>query len=258
MTYVGIPETETDSLHPRDHNQPPLDQLIVEQFNDAIDGVDGFRKRISDLLAKKGALPDVDDEDSAGRMSDMVKITKAAIARLDDLHGSIKEPYLAATRAIDGARRGIKDELLQVEREARDKLDSYVREQERKRREAEAAEERRLAALREEQAARLAAEAHGVDESVEAMVARIEDDYVPRAPAPAKSQPVARGDYGSRLGATLDLIVEIVDVKKVPKAILMNPKVQDAIVSVAKAQVKAGVTTIPGIKITETVKASVR
>lgn len=272
MSYVGtsLQDAVVSDTPGMGHNAPPLDQLIVEQFEDKLDAVEGLRKRIKDLCDKDGALPDMVDEkgnftahgneEAAGKMGDLIKMVGAAGDRVEAIRVDIKAPYLEATRALDGKAKSYDEALDRVRRQARGKLNAYVAAVDKKRRDAEQAERERIEAERaaEIEAAKTNAPA-GSDE-LDAVVSKLEQTFArpSTGPAPTKSEPIARGDYGARVGTRSVWKAEIVDVKKLPKAVLDHPKVVEAILSVLNQQAKSGIREIKGAKVFEVVESSVR
>lgn len=250
------------------HNAPPLDEMIVMELNEALDAKQGFRARVADIIAKGADPAPCEDDDRAGRYGDFIRIAKACQGFIDEERTRIKKPYLDATRALDGTAKTLQDQLGDAIARVRAKLDAYAVEVARKQREeanriaaeqealrqkaaAEAeAERQRLQAIENERAVREQREAAPVE------VAPPEPVFVP--PAPAAEAPVFRGDLGSRVGVKTIKVVTITDVKKLPKAILAHPRVQEAILAVVNARVKSGETNITGIEITEQTVSSVR
>ena len=272
MTYIGeqLEVPAADGAVSRSHNAPPLDQMIVEQFEDKIDSVDGLRARIRQLLEKDGALPDLVDSDgkltkdgtdeTAGKMGDLIKMIGAAADKVDGIRVEIKRPYLDATRALDSKGKFYDEGLDKIRRQARAKLTAYVQYREAEARKAAELERQRLEEERKAAEAAAAARGPAIGDDVEEMVSKIEAEFGGRPTTPAKptSEPIARGDYGARVGTRSVWKAEIVDVKKLPKAVLDHPKVVEAILSVLNQQVRSGIREIKGARVFETTEASVR
>ncbi len=149
------------SLAPRDHNEPPdeielLRQRLTDSNSPLID-------RGAELVAMKARLPaSCDDEDTAQKLADAVKACTAYTKNADAARVSAKEPFLASGRAVDGFFKALSDPVDRVKQAAGALLTAYQRrvaDEERRRREAILAEERRIA--REAEAAARAAKAAG-------------------------------------------------------------------------------------------------
>ena len=128
------------------HNRPMPANDVLREFNDLLAQRDGFEQRIDDLCgASQRAI--ATNEDTAGKCGELVKQIGAAERVINDAHKVSKEPYLEATRAIDGAKREKLAPLEAAKAAVNGKLTTYLRE-ERARQEAEArriADERRQA-----------------------------------------------------------------------------------------------------------------
>lgn len=233
------------------HNRPPLEEQVVQDLESAIDETPGLRTRIRDLITKADTLPPCTDEETAGKLGDFIKMAKDAASRVDAIREQIKRPYLTATRNLDAKARTHTEALTRAGDKARVVLNGYVAEQDRKRREAEAAERERQRA--EEEARRAAA----VNDEPEPA-------FIAPEPAPerARSGPVATGDLGAKVGTRSvwrhDPVTDLKVVKALPKEILGNAKVLEAINTVIAAQVRAGTRSIKGVVIREHIESSIR
>ena len=270
--FDGVTPFPGENLPPRDHNQPPLEERIVLDLESGIDETPGLRTRIRDLIAKAGALPACQDDETAGKLGDFIKMTKAAAARVDEIREQLKRPYLTATRNLDAKARTHTDALAKAGEAARANLNAYVMEQDRLRREAEVA---RQAAERERHRAEWQAEQDRLAAEREAMRdAQLEDpgpDPEPKpAPEPvfnplgigqppAKPAPIATGDYGARVGTrTVWRHEPVTKASGLPSTILNHPKVLEAINTVIAAQVRSGVRQIKNVVIAEHTESNVR
>lgn len=244
-------------------NEPPLDERIVGELEEAISEDPGLRTRINELLAKGKILPDCADDDMAGRMGDFVKMCMTAINKVEGHHSTIKAPYLAATRAIDGRKRTYVDDLSDVKHSALNKIDAY-RADLRKKQQAEAAriaEEQRVMREAEEQRQRLAQAAREVAEAEGRPAPAPEPEpmqFDEPPQRPAEPAPIARGDLGSRVGTKKVWNIKIESVRKLPNTVFAHPTVMEAINKVLAARVRGGERVIPGCTITEDEVVSVR
>lgn len=267
--FDGVTPFPGENLPPRTHNEPPLEERIVLDLESQIDETPGLRTRIRDLIAKAGVLPACTDDETAGKLGDFIKMTKAAAGRVDELREQIKRPYLTATRNLDAKARTHTDALAKAGEAARANLNAYVMEQDRLRREAEAA---RQAAERERQRAewqaeqeRLAAERETMraaqpETAAEPQPPALEPVFVaPAPPQPAKPAPIATGDYGARVGTrTVWRHEPVTKAAGLPSTILNHPKVLEAINTVIAAQVRSGVLQIKNVVIAEHTESNVR
>lgn len=237
------------------HNRPPLDVEARAAFDDVLDQRDGFRQRMTDLIAASDRATATDDE-TAGRCGELVKQIRAATKVVEDAHKTTKEPYLAAGRAVDAAKNELVTPLDAAKRKVEAKQTQYLREQEairqaELRRQREAEEARRREEAEREAAARAA---RGEDE---AAVAVAEASFSP-PPAPEPERQIIRGDMGAAVSAKREWYAQVEDYEIAFMAVSNNSKVREAIDTAVKAMVRAGVREIAGVRIWDDVKASNR
>jgi hypothetical protein len=252
-----------NTLPPRTHNEPPLEERIVLDLESQIDEIPGLRTRIRELIAKADTLPACQDDETAGKLGDFIKMAKAAAGRVDEIREAIKRPYLTATRNLDAKARTHTDALAGAAQAARRVLDAYVAEQDRLRREAEA---RRIAAERaawQAEQDRIALELAAENE------ARKASDPAPPAPEPAvepmfatpaaKPAPIATGDYGTRVGVKKVWKADpVTSLKGLPTSVTGHPTVIEAANKVIAALVRAGARELKGVTIREHTESNVR
>jgi hypothetical protein len=271
MTVIAAPkpaEAASPTHGGIGHNMPPLDVLIVDLFDEALDAKDGLRARIAQILERGADPKPCDSDDLAGRYGDFIKMVANVEAIVDGARTTIKAPYLEATRALDGKARGITDAVAAAKKNVKARLDAYVREQaekvaaERRRIEAEQARLRAEAEFKAEQdRCRLQALENGraAAEQRAAAVVEAPEPIVYAAPAPiAPEVPVFRGDLGSRVGVKTVWRHKIASVRKLPDALLKHPTVFEALDKVVAAQVRGGLRTITGVTIWDEQTSSVR
>lgn len=156
-------------LPPRTHNNPPdpIEILRAELVETHVP----LRERGDALTAMGDRLPEAcDDDDTAAKLADAIKSCTAFTKNADAARVAAKEPHLAAGRAVDGFFKALSDPVDKVKARMGALLTAYQRkkaDEERRRLEAVAAEERRIqreaeAAARE--AARVAREAREAEE----------------------------------------------------------------------------------------------
>jgi uncharacterized protein YhaN len=247
------------------HNRPPeeielLRDKLAETHRPLID-------RGQELVDMKDRLPaSCDDEDTAARLADAVKACTAYTKNADAARVSAKEPFLASGRAVDGFFKALSDPVDRVKQAAGALLTAYQRrvaDEERRRREAIAAEERRLAREAEQKAR----EAKKAGDEAEAKRLRDEAQaqralaQVAREEAQVKAAELTRnrstiGSVAS-LRTTWEFTVE--DPQAVPREFL---SVNDAAIRVA---IRSAITKdnrcglkIAGVKIFEKTESIVR
>lgn len=225
-------------------NQPPLEERVMLEFEEALDR-EGIKARIEQLLESAGKCPaTIGDEATVGKVGDFIRLARDVEKRVNDAREKHNRPLLNAQRSLKAKADSIMQPLLSAGGDLRSRLNAYVAKKER-----EAAEEQR----RQEEEARKAREAleeAGVDEKIVEQVS---------APAPAPRTPIARGDLGSTVSArSVWKFEREAPVAKLPKSILEHPKVLEAIDQVIGSLVRSGTREIKGVRIFEDKEASVR
>lgn len=151
------------------NNNPPdpiasLKEQLEQTHTELLD-------RQEKLLAMEGRLPEAcQDADMAAKLSDGIKALTAFVKNSEATRVAAKEPFLASGRAVDGFFKSKSDPIEKLKTKMGAMLTAYQREvadKERRRLEAIAAEERRIAAETERKAreeARIAREAREAEE----------------------------------------------------------------------------------------------
>ncbi|WP_420137861.1 hypothetical protein [Sphingomonas sp.] len=232
------------------HNRPVPSEDALREFRDLLAQRSGLEQRITDLLGSASRAAATDQE-SAGRCGELVKQVSAAIKVIEDARVNVKEPYLAATRAIDSAAREKALPLVDARAVVQGKLNTFVREE----------EQRRVAeARRAEEARRVAAEEQRQREAEAAKAGQAAPEPEPvYAPAPAAEEPTRiRGDYGTLTSARKVWKHEITDITVAFMAVEKNANVREAIDKAIAALVRSGIREIEGVRIFEDTVAQVR
>lgn len=114
------------------------EETVLAQFSE-------FERQLAEFKAEyDGRVYDLDDpKQNKQARSDRLAIGKV-IADLDRRHKTVKEPLLAATRVVDGARKRIKDELAAVQDGIKSQIEAH---EQRERERVNALEARRAAIL---------------------------------------------------------------------------------------------------------------
>lgn len=231
-------------------NQPPLEERVLMEFVEQLDK-EGLTARIAELTASAGRVPaSIDDDCTAGKVGDLIRQASAARKRIEELREVHNRPLLNAQRSLKGRMDGMLADLDTAIRGVRGRLDAYVAEQERKRREAQRIADEQARAAREaaETAAR-EAEAAG-------------------KPAPAVSpptiipaeieKPIVRGDQGAAISTRTVWKSEVEDYKKAFAHVATNANVREAIDKAVAALVRAGTRELKGVRIFEETASAVR
>lgn len=238
----------TEAHGERHHNQPPLEERVMLDFEEALKtpgegGKLSIEARIAELLASAAKAPEtIEDEPTAAKVGDFIKLARDVEKRVNEARELHNRPLLNAQRSLKQKADAILMPLLEAGGTLRGRLNAYVAKQE-----AERAEAERLAA----EAARRAEE--------EARAASPTPDLVPTiAPAPV-AKPIVRGDLGSSVSGRQVWKHEIeVPIAKLPKQILENAKVVEAVNQVIAGMVRGGAREIKGVRIFPTTEATVR
>ncbi|MGE4043422.1 MAG: hypothetical protein AB7F35_01120 [Acetobacteraceae bacterium] len=129
------------------HNNPPTEAEIIRDR--LADTHKAALAKADELIAAVSRVPATcEDEDTAGKISDLVKMLSAQHKTVEAARVQEKEPHLAAGRAVDGFFKAVTERLAVAKATAEKPLDAFVKAQaeaERKRR-AEEAERLRLEA----------------------------------------------------------------------------------------------------------------
>lgn len=268
------------------HNQPPLEESIVLDFEEALRSREGLIDRIAAMEAKANDVKPCTSAETAGRMGDFIKMTSAAAKAVEEEREKLNRPLLTAGRSLKAKADSYSQRAAAAGAKVRVQLDAYLAEEEKKRR-AEAARlaeiERQAAAARQaiiDKANREAAEkaeaerarmqaiedARAAAEKREAAVVEVEPEpVIVAAPQPAFNplgvgKAPIRGDYGTAVSTVETWDVKVVNIRQVPDAYLKHPTVIEALEKVIRPQVrgKNGLREIKGCEITSTLGSSVR
>lgn len=185
----------------------------------------------------------VRDDDSAGRMTDLLKVVKVKKAKSEGGRKALVKPLNDHVKWINQQFKDAQAPLTQADTIGRQKLGNYQREVEYQRREEaerlrREEESRRLA---EAEAAEQAGDTDKVDQALDEAV------HIPDAPRAAPT----RGNFGSS-STRKTWKYRLVDVTKVPVQFL---QLDDQAI---RAEIRGGVRTIPGLEIFEDEQVVIR
>ena len=246
------------------HNQGPLDEAAALRERLAEDHA-AVAKRAAELQAALSRLPDVRDDDAAGKVSDYIKLVTACHKDAEGRRVAAKEPFLQSGRAVDGWFKQITDALATVKAEATKPLTRYLTEKEAARRR-EAEELARLAREESDRKAREAAvlEAQGATIAAAAAMdtaiagAGEADKLADAALAKPADFARTRGDYGSVATLRQRWVCEITDRAALDLEALRPYLATDAIEKAINMAIKAGVRELRGARIFQQADAAIR
>ncbi len=249
-------------------NLPPnaaeaLRERLAENFAPLTD-------RRDELLAAAERAPDaIDNEETAGKITDFIKQLSAAVKATEARRVDEKEPFLASGRTVDGFFKAIIDPLKTAQSKINSVLTVYqkgIADAERKARE----ESERLAREEAEAARKRAADAEaamkteaGLDDAVEAQKradAAQAAAVAAKKVAEAKAAELARtrGEQGGLSSLRTTWEFEVVDFDAIPLEELRRHLPREGIEKGVRAFVKAGGRELDGVRIFEHHKSIVR
>lgn len=266
--FEGVSEwPEQDTLSSgrdaRLDNQPPLEERILLEFQNDLDMAAPGEKtsvsqRIAELLESASKVPAIESQAIAGKVGDLIKMAADVGKRVDAARERHNRPLLNAQRGLKARADAVVAPLVTEIGKVRAALNAYMAEEARK------AAERQRQADEEARRAREAAEAERqrvMDESKTDLAEMPELPPEPKIEAAHVEKPVARGDYGARVGTRKVWHHEIESVRQLPDRILKHPKVLDALNVVIAAEMRGmgeNKTAIKGTRIWSTDEAVVR
>lgn len=251
-------------------NHPPLvDQLAIE--------TDELAQRARDLVAQadKAVCTNRDDAEKCTLLAGLIK---THLKEVDEKREARKRPFLEDGRTVDAHFNGIAGTLATVDPKKRliggplfklmNLIDDYRIEQERiaaaerlrlEEEARKAREEAAAAELARQQAVERADAAEAREAAVQALTADARADGLQRAAASHMAAPITTA-YGIGAGRRATYAVEIVDMKKaLAHAIKVNSAAIKACVqTILEAQVRVGVRDMPGVKVIEGSKTTIR
>lgn len=272
--------TQDNAPAPRDHNRPPLEELIPIEFREKLlEDKPEFLTRF-DAAIDAADRAKAEDDESLAKCGDLVNLYRAQIKHISETHKAVKEPYLQGGRLVDAEKNALIERVEDAKRKVEGIGNAYVAERDarlkaeqakREAEEREAAERARAAdqAARDaERQAELAKKQAATDEEREQALAaadearRAAEEEMQRASLAAaatvtKSEPV-RSDAGASVSGKQEWTSKVEDYAKAFKAVKDDPKVQEAIDKAIQRLVKAGKREIPGCRIWPVAKANFR
>lgn len=243
------------------HNNPPslLETLAEEHCQ--------LRHTVETLADKANHAPkEIADETDYAVLADLVKQSSVVLRDVDRARVTAKEPYLQAGRDVDTFFASLGDRLKRMKDVMTKRADDYVR---RKRDEERRAREEEARKLREEEARQREIAARAAEANRPTAAAKAEDkaetfaaraDQTESANVSAADLTRVRTAGGATASARTEWTFEITDWNAIPldmlRPYMARPEVEKAIRSLIRIQKNA--VTIPGVRIFEDVKASIR
>ena len=249
-------------------NNPPDDITILRERME--DEAAHLISRRDELIGAVERAPvDIEDDETSGKVADLIKLIMACHKSAEAQRVASKEPFLESGRAVDGFFKRITEPLERAKKQVEHRLTLYQRrkaEEERRRREEEArlqaeeAERQRIAA---EQAA---ADLRTDDDlaaaiSAETLSRQAEID-AEKARQAALAKPAelsrSRGELGAVASLRTEWTGEIVSREEIDLSALRPHIPLDALEKAVRAYVRAGGRDLKGAKIYERTVSVVR
>lgn len=240
-------------------NQPPLEERVTLDFDEEV-RKEELDKRIANIIASAGRAPACDNEAVAKSIGDLLAIGRTVKKRVEELREQQNRPILNAQRALIKRANGLVEEMDTALNKLKRALDAFVAEQRRRaeqaRRDAEEAARKAQAEAEAERQRQIdAARSTGDAEAVEAAEAA----PLPIIETARVEAPKMRGELGTTISSRTVWRHEIkVPIKQLPKAILENDKVKEAVNQVIGAMVRGGAREIKGVRIWDDAVANIR
>ncbi|MDE2436461.1 MAG: hypothetical protein KGM49_09390 [Sphingomonadales bacterium] len=262
---------------PRDHNKPPLDELIPLEFREKLtEDRPDFLQKVADLV-DAAERAKAEDDDTLGRCGDLVKAYRAAIGHIEAKHKEMKQPFLDGGRLVDAERKMLIGPVEDAKRKVEGIANTYVARKdaearaerarieaeqraaaeaaakaEREREEVERAAERAAlaAATADERAAADAHAAEAARKAEEAMAAAALAPAIPDKPEPICS------DAGATVSGKREWKAEVTDYEIAFIAVADDENVRAAIDKAIARRVRAGSRKIDGVRIWPVAKAN--
>ena len=257
-------ETMTKMLAPIGDNNPPTDaEMLHKALETKHEKLLGGAAR---LLGAADRLPAViEDDETAGKASDYIKLVMGCVKNLEAERVNEKEPYLTLGRLVDGFFKTTTEALAGAKVKAQRPLDAYLKEKamaEQRRRNEEAA---RLRAESEAQAAAAQAlEKANMKPQAEAVLdqAVIAAQQAAKAEKHADAKPAEMSQSRSASGAVASLrtrwVGELVSIEALELDIIRHHIAPEALQKAINSYVAAGGRVLKGANIFEKSETVVR
>jgi hypothetical protein len=253
------------------HNIGRMPTVDIEALREILaGGHEELLKRRDELIAGSARVPEtIEDQETAQKLTDYIRQINAAMKAAESSRVGVKEPFMAAERAVDGFFKQISDPLETLHKRMRARLTAYQVEVERRERElrAEALRQAREA----ERIAREEREAHeaairdeatlkaAIDADARAKRAAEERAAADKAAAEkAASMTRVRGDFGAVGSLRTYMTFRDLDRTTLDLEALREHIPLDCLERAVRSFVKAGGRELQGVTIYEAKDAAVR
>ena len=95
------PWPDDEQIAGRHHNQPPLEERILQEFDELL-AIAGVRHRIREISEAAERAPMISSSEDCGAAGDLIKMAKAATEQVDEAREKLNRPLLNAQRALKG------------------------------------------------------------------------------------------------------------------------------------------------------------
>lgn len=240
-------------------NRPPSDaEILQSKLADQHVRLTGRR---DELLAAAGRAPEtIEDDETAGRVADFIKQLMAAHKATEAARVAEKEPFLAASRTVDGFFKKITDPLADWKKKIETRLTVWQRKKadaERKAREETERKAREEAARAAKEAAERAAALNtesDLDRAIEAEDAAKKAEgaaalATKAADAGAADLSRTRGDFGAVASLRTTWTFDEMDRAALDLETLRQHFPQDGLEKAVRSYIKAGGRELRGVRI---------
>lgn len=220
--------------------------------------------RRDQLLKAEGRVPEISDDDQAGKVGDLVRLITAAVQAAELARKAEKEPHMAAARSVDGFFGSISEPLADLKTRVGRRLTAYLTAKAERERRAREDEARRL----REEAEKQAAAAAQVEAAAPAAAAIVMEQAIAteaqavQAARAATAKPAelsrTRGDVGSVASLKTRWIGEVSDRAALDVSALAPYIPAAALQTALNGAIKAGVREVRGCRIFQEQTAAVR
>lgn len=255
-----MPEATAALAEPGHNNPPTLPEILAEKYPKFAADIDVLRERANALPVK------IEDDEVAGQAADVVKDANALAKKIDGARVAEKEPHLTAGREIDGFFKGLAAKPEQISVILNQRSTNYLRAK----REAENARLAELARIEREDAARKLKEAQEAEEANRPRTAALALEEATeaedrasnidlQASAPREPEKI-HSTSGTAIATQMIWAYEIQNFGEIDLNRLRPYIDRETVEKALRAHIRIhkGAEEIPGVRIFEDVKASIR
>lgn len=221
MTTIAAPRP-ADEANPRavmGSNNPPLEESILMDFDASLRDREGLLARIDAMVAKADEAKPCDNDESAGRMGDFIRMASTAAKVVEEEREKLNRPLLTAQRALKARADFHSQRAIAAGAKVRGLLDPYLAEKERQRR-AEEARQAEIARQAEAERQRIIDEANAKAareaEAERQRLQAIADAAAEKERARLQAEEDARAAAEAREAAAVVVEAEVIEVAPEP------------------------------------------